>query len=185
MAVDAEAAQVFDRIVRDRWWRATGREIPASGRPPRLLAQDGREAWRATPGLTNAARVRRRHRHRSRAHACAPVGDEPDIREVEAMHLDMINAARRLDLHRESVLHFEHARRSARRATARAARARRSSRCCAFRPRAGSKRRPWERCARCCSRSCATRIVTAASMRFIRTSPGYRTTTAAICIPSW
>ncbi len=93
MVVDAEAAQVFDRIVRDRWWRATGREIPASGRPPRFMRKTGRgvagDPWPAElPVCAEDIDI-------AVARTRAAVGDEPDIREVEAMHLDMINAARR------------------------------------------------------------------------------------------
>lgn len=92
MAVDADAARAFDELVRERWWRATGRHIPANGvrlRPWRRKRRDvvldpwPSELAVAVEDVDVAV-----------ARTVAPVGDEAPIHEVEQLHLDLIAAAR-------------------------------------------------------------------------------------------
>ena len=92
IAVDADAARAFDELVRERWWRATGRHIPENGvrlRPWRRK-QRGMEFDPWHDGLPVAIQ----DVDIAVARTVAPVGDERPIHEVEALHLDMIASAR-------------------------------------------------------------------------------------------
>ena len=82
VAVDGEAAAVLGDLARERWRRATGERL----RPPRIW---GRDPWPQGIGadLENI--------HVGIARTEPPFKDSPGIREVEALHLDAIAAARR------------------------------------------------------------------------------------------
>ena len=82
MAVDGEAAHVLDDVVRERWERATGSRLkrfipPADVWPDHLPV-----------AITNVDVAVARTR--------APMGDEPAVREVLELYLDMLAAAKRI-----------------------------------------------------------------------------------------
>jgi phosphatidylserine/phosphatidylglycerophosphate/cardiolipin synthase-like enzyme/uncharacterized membrane protein YdjX (TVP38/TMEM64 family) len=82
MAVDGEAAAALGELVRERWWRATGRRLDVTLQPrndpwPRSL----------TPDLENASVAIARTQ--------PAYNGMPEVREVEALYLDAIAAARR------------------------------------------------------------------------------------------
>lgn len=93
IAVDGDAARVFDEIARERWWRATGRHIPRYGVRPRpwrrkrhdVTFDPWPEELRTSVADVDVAVAR----------TVASVGDEPEIHEIEKLHLDLIAAARR------------------------------------------------------------------------------------------
>jgi phospholipase D1/2 len=93
MAVDADAAGAFDDIARQRWWRATGRHIPADGVRPRPWRRKRRDVT-FDPWPREVMDVAVEDVDVAVARTVAPVGDEHPIREVEALHMDLIKAAR-------------------------------------------------------------------------------------------
>ena len=93
IAVDGAAAGVFDEIVRERWWRATGRHIPANGVRPKPWRRKRHDiAFDPWPKQlqTSATNV-----DVAVARTVAPLSDEREVKEVEELHLDLIAAARR------------------------------------------------------------------------------------------
>jgi phospholipase D1/2 len=82
MAVDGEAAAALGELVRERWRRATGRHISTIHRP-------GSDPWPCflSPDLENVAV--------GIARTQPAYNGNPEIREVEALYLDAIAAARR------------------------------------------------------------------------------------------
>ncbi|MBI1853113.1 MAG: hypothetical protein HYR85_22480, partial [Planctomycetes bacterium] len=106
MAVDGDAASALGDLVRDRWWRATGERIPPPQRRPPLR--------RYGVGRRRLARFRDRRAEPPSdpwppdlvpdvddvtvaiARTVPEWEDQPEVREVEALHLDAIAAARRL-----------------------------------------------------------------------------------------
>jgi phosphatidylserine/phosphatidylglycerophosphate/cardiolipin synthase-like enzyme/uncharacterized membrane protein YdjX (TVP38/TMEM64 family) len=93
IAVDADAAGAFDDIARQRWWRATGRHLPEDGVRPRPWRRKRRDV-RFDPWPTQVLHVAVEDVDVAVARTVAPVGDEAPIREVEALHADLIRAAR-------------------------------------------------------------------------------------------
>lgn len=82
MAMDGEAAQVIDDIVRDRWFRATGH-------PLKKRVVKGSDPW--PPSLpVSLADVKVAF-----ARTRAAFNDDPQICEVQALYLDMIARAKR------------------------------------------------------------------------------------------
>jgi phospholipase D1/2 len=82
VAVDGEAAAALGQLVRERWRRATGRRL----RPPRRA---DRELWPSDvePDLE--------HVSVAIARTAPAYNNHPQVREVEALYLDAIAAARR------------------------------------------------------------------------------------------
>jgi len=82
MAVDGEAAAALGELVRERWRRSTGRHIGTIHRP-------GSDPWPCflSPDLQNVAV--------GIARTQPAYNGNPEIREVEALYLDAIAAARR------------------------------------------------------------------------------------------
>ncbi|MEJ0037168.1 MAG: VTT domain-containing protein [Gammaproteobacteria bacterium] len=82
MAMDGEAARVLDEIVRERWFRATGH-------PLKRTIVEGADPWPpALPVSLTDANV-------ALARTRAALNDDPQIREVQALYLDMIARAKR------------------------------------------------------------------------------------------
>ena len=96
--VTGPAAASLGVLARDRW-RALGERTTAgrSARPPTISGPPTSRP--ISPTSTSRSRGRCRH----------PT-TQPAIRECEALFLDSIAAAKRVDLHREPVLHERHAR---------------------------------------------------------------------------
>jgi phospholipase D1/2 len=92
IAVDAGAAEMFDAVVRDRWQRATGKSLVTKAekfRPWRRRRREAKvDAWpeELAPSIAGA--------DVAVARTVAPLGEERAIREVEALHLDLISTAR-------------------------------------------------------------------------------------------
>ncbi|MFB3925659.1 MAG: VTT domain-containing protein [Syntrophales bacterium] len=82
IAVDGEAAFALGRIVRERWYWATGQRIP-------VFARSGFDPWPAglKPDLQDIQVAISR--------TIPKWGGRPEVREVEALFLDMIRAARK------------------------------------------------------------------------------------------
>ena len=130
--------------------RAGGGEPGRAG--ARSLARarrgDGCRPSRAATERSLAGRRHARSRPTSTSPSPARCPDprrEPAVRECEALFLDSIAAAKRIDLHREPVLHERHARRGAGRAAARAGRPRSRDRRRRRNATAGSSGRRWAR----------------------------------------
>jgi phosphatidylserine/phosphatidylglycerophosphate/cardiolipin synthase-like enzyme/uncharacterized membrane protein YdjX (TVP38/TMEM64 family) len=81
IAVDGDAARALGQLARERWRRATGYVIP----PPR----SGRDPW--PPELE----PRFRDVLTAQSRTLPPTETEKGVREVEALYLDMIKAAKR------------------------------------------------------------------------------------------
>lgn len=79
--VDGEAARALGELARERWRQATGRTLSAVRRPA--------DPWpaRIEPHVSDAAIAISR--------TLAPRDSQPAVREIEALYLDMIAAARR------------------------------------------------------------------------------------------
>jgi phospholipase D1/2 len=93
IAVDSAAAAVFDAVARDRWLGATGRPLAAKAerfRPwrRRRRREGTTDAWpeELVPSIAGV--------DVAVARTVAPIGEEPAIHEVEALHLDLIATAR-------------------------------------------------------------------------------------------
>lgn len=91
MAVDAEAARALGEVAQERWLRATGRT---------LLSNKQHRFWGRKHPAANGdpwpeeLPVRISDVHVAVARTVAPVGDEAPIKEVERLHLDLIEAAK-------------------------------------------------------------------------------------------